>query len=290
MHAVPEVVKSGAMSILIYRNGQQEGPFDAETLRQGIGTGVFSPEDFAFQDGCADWVPLRTLVEAAISAPPTAPAAQVQAAARKIEEKAGQVESALAGLLGEDQNPAAVEKIVSKAKDLLTSGERIIYIGVQKKPIVTISPEAVLLTNKRFMIVRPKLMGMTFDDHLWREVSNVHMSEQMLTATISCTIVGGKKLEIDSIPKAQARRIYAYAQEAEERMHEERRSRDMEEKRAAAGGVIVQAPLLAPAQQPVAAPTEDPVAILGKLKKMVEAGLIEPSEYETKKAEILSRM
>lgn len=278
------------MSILIYRNGQQEGPFDAETLRQGIGTGVFSPEDFAFQDGCADWVPLRTLVEAAISAPPTAPAAQVQAAARKIEEKAGQVESALAGLLGEDQNPAAVEKIVSKAKDLLTSGERIIYIGVQKKPIVTISPEAVLLTNKRFMIVRPKLMGMTFDDHLWREVSNVHMSEQMLTATISCTIVGGKKLEIDSIPKAQARRIYAYAQEAEERMHEERRSRDMEEKRAAAGGVIVQAPLLAPAQQPVAAPTEDPVAILGKLKKMVEAGLIEPSEYETKKAEILSRM
>lgn len=35
---------------------------------------------------------------------------------------------------------------------------------------------------------------------------------------------------------------------------------------------------------------EDPVEALGKLKKMLEAGLIEQSEYDTKKAEILSRM
>ena len=35
---------------------------------------------------------------------------------------------------------------------------------------------------------------------------------------------------------------------------------------------------------------EDPIQILGKLKKMLDAGLIEQSEYDTKKAEILSRM
>ncbi len=35
---------------------------------------------------------------------------------------------------------------------------------------------------------------------------------------------------------------------------------------------------------------EDPIAVLGKLKKMLDAGLIEQSEYDTKKAEILSRM
>jgi membrane protease subunit (stomatin/prohibitin family) len=35
---------------------------------------------------------------------------------------------------------------------------------------------------------------------------------------------------------------------------------------------------------------EDPVAVLGKLKKMLEAGLIEQAEYDAKKAEVLSRM
>lgn len=36
--------------------------------------------------------------------------------------------------------------------------------------------------------------------------------------------------------------------------------------------------------------TEDPMETLGKLKKMLDAGLIEQSEYDAKKAEILSRM
>ena len=35
---------------------------------------------------------------------------------------------------------------------------------------------------------------------------------------------------------------------------------------------------------------EDPIEILGKLKKMLDEGLIEQSEYDAKKAEILSKM
>ena len=35
---------------------------------------------------------------------------------------------------------------------------------------------------------------------------------------------------------------------------------------------------------------EDPIEILSKLKKMLDAGLIEESEYNAKKAEILERM
>ncbi len=38
------------------------------------------------------------------------------------------------------------------------------------------------------------------------------------------------------------------------------------------------------------APAEDPLETLTKLKKMLDAGLIEQSEYDAKKAEILSRM
>jgi hypothetical protein len=275
------------MSILIYKNEQQEGPFDLAAIQQGINAGQFTVDDFAWQEGCTDWVPLRTLLPSAPQPPsPPTPANISSTINQKIEDINA---TALARLIGDDQNVGVVEKVVKKAKELMTRGEEIEYIAVQKKPLVTIAPDAVLLTNKRFMIVRPKLMGMTFEDHVWREVSNVHMSEQMLTATITCAVVGGKKLEIDSIPKNQARKIYAYAQEVEERMHEERRARDMEEKRAAAGGVVIQSPMGYPAQ--AAAPVaDDPMAVLGKLKKMLDAGLIEASEFETKKAEILSRM
>ena len=35
---------------------------------------------------------------------------------------------------------------------------------------------------------------------------------------------------------------------------------------------------------------EDPMAVLGKLKQLLDAGLIEQSEYDAKKAEVLSRM
>ena len=43
----------------------------------------------------------------------------------------------------------------------------------------------------------------------------------------------------------------------------------------------------AAATQPAA---EDPMETLAKLKKMLDAGLIEQAEYDAKKAEILSRM
>lgn len=63
---------------------------------------------------------------------------------------------------------------------------------------------------------------------------------------------------------------------------------------AAAFGTIAQqtfAPVAnnpAPAQN--AQPAADPMEVLTKLKKMLDAGLIEQSEYDSKKAEILSKM
>ena len=47
---------------------------------------------------------------------------------------------------------------------------------------------------------------------------------------------------------------------------------------------------LAEQNSPVQSSSEDPVEVLGKLKKMLDAGLIDQSEYDMKKAEILKRM
>lgn len=194
-------------------------------------------------------------------------------------------------LLTDEQDPAVVQKLVDRVIQLLTSGEVIQYIAVQKKPIVTISPGAVVLTNFRFMIVRPRLTGMTFEDFPWREVQDVHMSEQLLTATINCQTIRGGVSAIDSIPKSQARQIYTYAQEVEERAYAARRDAELERLRTSASQVIVHN-ASQPASGGDSTPTapEDPVLLLSKLKKMLDAGLIEQAEYNAKKVEILSRM
>lgn len=274
------------MNILIYKDDQQQGPFDYDTIRDGLASGSFTLEDHAFQDGCEDWVPLHTLLphEEPLSAQPS----------KNLDNHIGRgldkIDSAISQFINEDQDPKVVNKVINRAKELLTRDEVIEYIGVQKKPVVTLAPDAVLLTNKRFTIVRPKLMGMTFEDHMWRNVENVHMSEQMIGATITCSIVGGQQTSINSIPKKQARKVYAYAQEAEERMHEVRRARDMEERRAAAGGVVFHSPTNGSGTGDSNLSKEDPMEVLGKLKKMLDAGLIDQSEFSSKKAELLARM
>ena len=278
------------MAILVYRNDQQEGPYELDEIDRALREGKLSATDLAWQDGLADWLPLGELVGLQEPVPPVVSAAKTASSgiSRAIDQKVDQLDSAINAFLGDDQDPGAVTKMVAKAKDLLTSGEQIEYVAVQKKPLVNIAPDGLLLTNKRLMIVRPKLLGMTFQDYIWRDIGNVHMSEQMLTATITCTVAGGTPLKIDSIPKKQARKIYGIAQEKEERVREERRMRDMEEKRAAAGGITIAAPGQVPAA--VAPAADDPMAVLGKLKSMLDAGLIQPQEFEAKKAEILGRM
>jgi hypothetical protein len=80
--------------------------------------------------------------------------------------------------LSEEQDEVAVRKILPKITELLTKEEAIDYIAVQKKLVVNISPDAVVLTNKRIIFVQPSLFGMKFQDFPWREVQDVHMSEQ----------------------------------------------------------------------------------------------------------------
>lgn len=197
-------------------------------------------------------------------------------------------------LLTDEQDENAVRKILPKVNELLTRDEVVEYIAVQKKLVVNLSPDAIVLTNRRFILVQPKMLGMSFVDFPWREVDNVHMSEQMVGATITCKTTTGKFVALDSIPKRQARRIYAYAQQVEEQAYEKRQQVELEKLRASAGGVVLHAPsAMAPPMPPaaVAAPAaEDPMQVLGKLKQLLDAGLISQGEFDAKKADVLARL
>lgn len=192
--------------------------------------------------------------------------------------------------LNEDQDPKAIEKIAGKLNGLLMNGEALEYIAVQKKPAVNLSPDCVALTNKRIIFCRPKTLGlsMEFQDYIWKDIYDCHMKEGILGAEFSIRTVKGQTNKIDYLPKAQARKLYTNAQEQEEKQREHRRQLELEDKRAAAGNISV---TTATQPQPVAAQqADDPLVALQKLKTLLDSNLIEQSEFDAKKAEILSRL
>ena len=151
------------------------------------------------------------------------------------------------------------------------------------------APESIVLTNKRFIRYKPKLLGgADFQDHIWRDLKDAKMQETLTGATLSLATTKGTKLTVNYLPKAQARKLYSFAQEMEEHMMEARRVRELEAARASAGGITMQAPTGAPPSGPSSPPADDPMAKLKKLKAMLDADLIEQTDYDSKKAEILA--
>ncbi len=197
----------------------------------------------------------------------------------------------LVRFLSEEQDPKVVEQVHPRVQELLTRDEEILYIAVQKPMMVSLSPEAVILTNRRFIVYRRTLTRkVKFEDHLWRHLEDARLDEGRMRATLTLQTIKGQKLTIEHLPKEQARKLYAYAQEMEEKSHEERRQRELEDKRAEAGGVVVQTSPESAQPTSSAPATEDPVEKLKKLKDMLEANLITAEEFEAKKADILSTM
>lgn len=192
--------------------------------------------------------------------------------------------------LNEEQDPKAVEKILGKVTGLLTSGEQVEYIAVQKKPAINLSPDCIALTNKRIIFCRPKNLGlsMDFQDYAWKEILDCHMKEGIMGATFTMKTIKGNMNMLDYLPKAQARKLYQFAQEKEEEMIIYRREHDLENKRAIAGGGITVNANLPPTAN--AEQKEDPLEILQKLKKLLDSEIISQTEFDTKKTEILSKM
>jgi hypothetical protein len=196
--------------------------------------------------------------------------------------------------LNEEQDPKSVEKIVEKVDDLLTNGETLEYIAVQNKPAINISPDSIVLTNRRIIFFRSKSFGLItdFQDYLWKDVAESHISEAILGSTFKMTAVSGFIETIDYIPKSQARKLYQYAQAKEEEMIEFRRQKELEDKRATSGGITVntQPEQKEEPKQNTPKPSEDPMETLMKLKAYLDNDLISAEDYEAKKKEILARM
>jgi hypothetical protein len=207
--------------------------------------------------------------------------------------------------LNDEQDPKAVEKVYSRLVDLLTTGEEILYIAVQKKPLVNLLPDCIAITNKRILFFTPANLGLSikFVDFVWKDVIDVYIKEEIIGAIFSIKTTNGAEMGVDYLPKIQARKLYQYAQERKESEREARRLRDLEEKRAESGSVQFETPAsqiaafqAAPPIQPVAQPepvhtepkTDELTEKLKKLRTLFDNGLISQEEYNHKKLELLS--
>jgi hypothetical protein len=117
--------------------------------------------------------------------------------------------------LNEEQDPKAIEKITSKLNDLMMKNEEIGYIGVQKKPAITVFPDSIVLTNKRIIICQPRNLGLSMDfiDYTWDQIEATFVKENILGSEFSFSTKTDMTVSIDYIPKTQARKISTYAKE-----------------------------------------------------------------------------
>jgi hypothetical protein len=141
--------------------------------------------------------------------------------------------------LTEEQDPKAVEKVYSRLVDLLSTGEEVIYIAVQKKPLVNLFPDCIAITNKRVLFFTPANLGLSikFVDFVWKDIVDVHTKEEIIGAVFSVRTTGGGEMAVDYLPKIQGRKLYQYAQERKEVEREARRQRELEQKRAESGAI-----------------------------------------------------
>ena len=211
--------------------------------------------------------------------------------------------------LRDEQDTKAVEKVYSRLSDLLSSGEEVIYIAVQKKPLVNILPDCIAITNKRVLFFTPANFGLSikFVDFVWKDIVDVYTKEEIIGAIFSVKTTNGAEMGVDYLPKVQARKLYQYAQERKESEREARRLRELEQKRAESGSVQFETPSQAVASQQIIPPAPtlqpevkpepkpEPVAQpdvltekLKKLRTLFDNGLISQEEYNQKKLELLN--
>ncbi|MCX2432926.1 PH domain-containing protein [Pedobacter sp. GR22-10] len=207
--------------------------------------------------------------------------------------------------LSDEQDPKAVEKVIGKLNDLLTTGEEILYLAVQKKPAVNLLPDSIAISNKRIFYCEPGNLGLTmnFKDISWKSIKEVSFKEELFGSKFICVPQYGENIVTEFIPKIQARKLHQAANQQLEEYKELLHQQKLEENRATASAIsmsaqpVVELPIEEPKvpepiqiAEVVEEPEDETTLKLRKLKTLYDKHLITQEEYEAKKADILDSL
>lgn len=186
-------------------------------------------------------------------------------------------------------NLDTLKLIVERVKGILTSQEVIQYVAVQSKPLVNISPDAMVATNRRLIFYRPKLLGrFEFQDYQWIDLGNAHIQQNMLGTVFFAQHRSGQTLTMDYLPKESGQALYRLAQEREEAARMHQHNLNLEAARAGATQVNVSQSTPAAAPAPTANQQTDVMHRMQTLKSMLDQGFITAADFEARKREILA--
>lgn len=179
-----------------------------------------------------------------------------------------------------EQKQKLLDRSVESARKIFTNNEKLLCAVVQQKLLFRWLPHSIIVTNKRVIRFIPRLFSETFEDFLWKDLKNVHLSEKLFGCEIKF-VFENDTIVVNKLPKNQAKKLYILAQEREEEWVEKNRLRQMEEDRAISGGSDIT----------IGAMNEQTTsrAKLAELRNLLEDGLITQDEYHKKKDIILKK-
>jgi hypothetical protein len=192
-----------------------------------------------------------------------------------------------------------VDKAYAKLQDTLMEGEGLISKGVDCRPFALFSRRQVFgITNSRVIrLERGLLGGFKMKDFQWKDLKDAQVSEYVLPSFCGSSLsFRAQFMKIEVHPSVDvATEMYKVAQKEEQAWEEKRRVREMEETRAAAGGVMFAGGGI-PSQAPAPQATQSSESLsnsvadeLIKLKKLVDQGVISDVEFNEMKSKLLSK-
>jgi len=188
--------------------------------------------------------------------------------------------------LQDGQHPRVVEKIHNKITDMLVAGEHIEYIAVQKKPVVTLWPDSIAVSDRRIFLCEFTKFGLAtrFEVFRWHDIEDMDFREGLFGTTLTLIPVVGENLIIGCIPKVQARRLHQIVKDAMEKpAPTQSESEPKIPPSPEGGGTISQKNNTTNIKESEQTP------LLEKLKQRYHRQLITRAEYESKKSEILAQ-
>jgi hypothetical protein len=132
--------------------------------------------------------------------------------------------------------------------------------------------QKLIITNRRIVLYKPGFIGEELEEYPIESIDKIDHKKGFMRSEIELH-VRGKEIKLDNISNDEATKAINTIRE------------NMHAYKAAQRVIVQQAPVQTPQ-----APVEDPVQKLKQLKDMLDASLISQEEYDSKKADILSRM
>lgn len=190
--------------------------------------------------------------------------------------------------------PQRIAKAEKKLEDTLMQGETLVSQGMQQRPFAFFSRRKLVgITNSRIiMISRGLLGGFKMQDFQWKDLHDAKISENVLSNFCGSNLAFNamnQDISVPGVENAAATSIYKKAQAEEQAWEEKRRIRGLEEKRAAAGGVIVNSGQAHSGYETAGKGSISITEEIEKAKKLQDDGAINDAEFQEIKSKILSK-